>query len=317
MMRIPLWQNSDRESVKSRKAIGALRKCMIGIVSVGLAAMTLAACSSSAISKKVSSSSKAVPASLHDLLPANIRKTGVITVGVNAITPPFDYYVNGKLSGIEAAMRGVMAKELGVTFKATVIVPFSALIPGLESGRYDMIMGEMTDTTAREKVVTFVDYLDVGYGLLVKGGNPDHITSMASLCGLSFGAVIGTIPAQFASAQSAKCVSDGKKPITIVAFPSNGPMVVGVESNRIQATVNDYPTMVYAAKESDGALEVVGKPFDSSPYGIAIMPSNKKLIRAIQRALQEGLSDGAMRRAVAAYGVDSLLPAVARINGAG
>lgn len=315
MKDVQLSLNRWTELRKSAGSVRLIPRFMVMTVCIVLGAVTLAACTTSP--KNAAASATASTGSLRALLPASIRKTGVITVGVNAITPPFDYYVDGKLSGIEAAMRGVMAKELGVSFKATVIVPFSALIPGLESGRYDMIMGEMTDTVARQKIVTFVDYLDVGYGLLVKGGNPDHITSMASLCGLSFGAVIGTIPAQFASAQSAKCVASGKKPITIVPFPSNGPMVVGVESNRIQATVNDYPTMVYAAKQSHGELEVVGKPFDSSPYGIAIMPSNKKLINAIREALQKGLSDGQIKKAVAPYGVDSLLPSVARINGAG
>lgn len=95
--------------------------------------------------------------SLHGMLPASIQKSGVIRVGVNAITPPFDYKANGKFTGIEAAMRTVMANELGVKFDPTVIVPFSALLPALQSGREDMIMGEMTDTAAREKIVNFVD----------------------------------------------------------------------------------------------------------------------------------------------------------------
>lgn len=157
--------------------------------------------------------------------------------------------------------------------------------------------------------------MNIGYGLLVAGNNPDHIQSMADLCGLSFGAVIGTIPADQAKAQSQKCVAAGKKAITIVPFPSNGPMVVGVESGRIQATVNDYPTMVYVAQQSGGKLKVVGQPFDVSPYGIAVPKSDPQLAQALKTALQDGINSQAIQKAIASYGVTSELPTKVVING--
>ena len=47
----------------------------------------------------------------------------------------------------------------------------------------DAIISGMNDTPERRKQVDFVDYLKVGQSLMVKKGNPKHITSLARLSG--------------------------------------------------------------------------------------------------------------------------------------
>ena len=39
---------------------------------------------------------------------------------------------------------------------------FDTIIPGLQSGKYDVGMSSFTDTKAREKQVNFVDYFSAG-----------------------------------------------------------------------------------------------------------------------------------------------------------
>jgi hypothetical protein len=49
--------------------------------------------------------------------------------------------------------------------------------------RCDAILAGMTDTAQRRKQVDFHHYLIVGMSLMVKKGNPHHVTGLASLSG--------------------------------------------------------------------------------------------------------------------------------------
>ena len=105
----------------------------------------------------------------------------------------------------------------------------------------------MNDTPDRRKQVDFVDYLKVGQSLMVKKGNPEHISSLASLAGKRVSVESGTTNRDFLAAQSTKLTKSGKKAISIVTFPKDTDAASALKTGRVDAYFGDSPVVAYYA----------------------------------------------------------------------
>lgn len=107
---------------------------------------------------------------------ASLRSHG-ITLGI-ANEKPYGYLDNqGKPTGeaVEVA-RAVLAK-MGIHQVRATVVDFSALIPSLNTGKFDMVAAGMSILPARAKQALFSDpdyCAQTAFG--VKAGNPLHLT---------------------------------------------------------------------------------------------------------------------------------------------
>ena len=98
-----------------------------------------------------------------------IVKKGELVVGTAASMPPLNMTTKeGEVIGFEIDMAGYMAEEMGVSLKVEAM-PFSELLPALESGKVDMVMSGMTITGKRNLNVAFVGpYFTTGKAFLTK-----------------------------------------------------------------------------------------------------------------------------------------------------
>ncbi len=78
----------------------------------------------------------------------------VLNVGVSADYPPFEFYQNGKVVGIDIDIMEAISKELG---QKVVIhdMGFDTLIAALQAGRIDLAISSITQTEERIKHVDF------------------------------------------------------------------------------------------------------------------------------------------------------------------
>ena len=107
----------------------------------------------------------------------------------------------------------------------------------------------MNDTPERRKQVDFVDYLTVGQSLMVKAGNPEHITALASLVRqerLGRGRHDETATS---SAPRAKLAKAGKKAITIKTFPKDTDAASALKTGKVDAYFGDSPVAAYYIKK--------------------------------------------------------------------
>ena len=77
---------------------------------------------------------------------------GVLTMATNASFPPYEFYDGDNIVGIDAEIAGLIAEKLGLELKIED-VEFSSIIPGVQSGKYDMGMAGMTVTDERKEMV--------------------------------------------------------------------------------------------------------------------------------------------------------------------
>jgi polar amino acid transport system substrate-binding protein len=236
--------------------------------------------------------------------PPAIKAAGKVVFCSDETYPPEESIPTGSTQpiGSDIDIGTQVAAQMGVK-AAFANTTFDSIIAALKAKKCDAIISGMNDTAQRRQQVAFVDYLKVGQSLLVKKGNPEHITTLANLAGKSVSVESGTTNRDFLAAQSAKLVKAGKKPISIKTFPKDTDAASALKAGRVDAYFGDSPVAVFYASK-DKSLQVGGSPINPIPIGIAIRKGDP-LKGAVQKALNAMYANGTMKKIVAKWGMTS------------
>jgi len=238
-----------------------------------------------------------------------------LIVATDATYAPNEFVAaNGKtIVGMDPDLAQAIGGILGRKVKV-VNASFDAIIPGLQSGKYDLGMSSFTDTKAREKVVNFVTYFSAGTSFYVKKGGP-KISGLADLCGHSVGVERGTTQADDATAQSAKCKKSGKSGVSVKVYPDQNAANLAIASGREEVGMADSPVAAYIVEKSNGQFQLTGKPYNTAPYGIAI-PKKSGLTVPILAAMKKLVRNGKYTAILKKWGVEDGAIKKPVINGA-
>jgi polar amino acid transport system substrate-binding protein len=297
------------------------------VISAGVLALTIgaaAACGSSSSggsqtvspgSSPSSSTSAGVDAAAAALVPASIKGKGTITVAADASYAPDEYLASNGTTvlGMDADLAHAIAGVLGL--KADVKnVTFDAIIPGLVDGRYDLGMSSFTDTKARQKQVNFVTYFQAGTSFFTKATGGVPVTDLASLCGRKVAVESGTTEESDAKAQAKKCPSG--KTLTVLSFNTQSDANTALASGRADVGMADSPVAGFQVAQSHGTFKLVGTPYGTAPYGIAIPKSAGTMDQAVLAAVKVLMSNGVYAQILKHWGVQSGAITNPVINGA-
>jgi polar amino acid transport system substrate-binding protein len=232
--------------------------------------------------------------------PPNIKSAGKILYCSDITYPPEEFYQGTKPVGSDIDFGTQVAKQMGVSavFKNTT---FDSIIAALKAKKCDAIISGMNDTSDRRKQVDFVDYLKVGQSIMVKKGNPEHISTLASLSGKKVSVESGTTNRDFLAAQSTKLTKAGKKAIGIVTFPKDTDAAAALKAGRVDAYFGDSPVVVHYAA-TDNSFAVGGSPVNPILIGIAIRKGDP-LKAATQKAINALYANGTIKKIVARWGM--------------
>ncbi|MDX6763050.1 ABC transporter substrate-binding protein [Streptomyces sp. F8] len=262
---------------------------------------------------------------LHDALPEEIRKSGVVRVATDVPYAPFEMFVaEGKpeLTGLDYDLGQALGAKLGVRFAFTP-QKFDGIVPAIQAGKFDAAMSAMTDNKERQAVVDFVDYSVSGSAIMVVKGNPEKITTLDDLCGRKTAVQAATNQLDLLQKHQAACRAAGRAEIDIQTFPKDSDAQLALRSDKVAAQVQTKPAAGWTAKTADGgkAFEVVDDPaapggYGASPNGIAVSKKLPQLSDAIQKALQALIDDGTVTKIFDKYGVASIAVKEATKNAA-
>ncbi len=312
--------------------LGALAAVLaVTLVAAGCGSSTSSSTASSTPSASASSAAtvtvagvaiKADPA-LHQLLPASILSAGQIRVASDIPYPPWEMYVGttSQPTGFDYDLSQAFGAVLGIKVSFNE-QPFDSIILSVQGGKNDMIMSDMYDNTTREKQVTFVDYAYDAASMLVLKGNPQGVTNLDSLAGKTVACESGTSEQALLQSLNTQFKSTSKKQMQILVLPNQPAALLAVKSGRAVGDLTDHSTAEYIAKTTDNGatFDVVQDPAAPNGYepqlvGAGILKTNTQLITAVQKALQELITNGAYTAIINKYG---LLPVKsAQINAAG
>lgn len=256
--------------------------------------------------------------SIEKLVPAAIKAKGTLTVAADASYAPDEFIgSNGKtVVGMDADLSAALAKVMGLKVSVQNVT-FDNIIPAMTAGRFMMGASSFTDTKAREKQVSFVDYALVGESFYTKSSGGTAIKGISNICGLTVSVESGTTEETDAKTQSGKCTKAGKKAVTVAVFPNQNQANLAVSSGRAQLGFADTPVAAYQVKQSHGAFKLVGAAYAPAPYGLAIAKSTG-LTKAVKAALVYLIKHGTYGQIFKKWGVQSIaIPASkVKINGA-
>jgi polar amino acid transport system substrate-binding protein len=272
-----------------------------------IAALGLVACGSSNSSSTSSTATTASAAGSNSKVaaevPAAVKSKGTLTVAADATYAPNEFVgPNGKtVEGMDADLAKALAAVMGL--KASVKnATFDSIIPGLAAHKYDLGMSSFTDTKEREKTVDFVTYFSAGTSFYVKAQGGPTINSLADLCGHKVAVEKGTTQADDATAQGKKCKAAGKPGVTVLVFPDQNGANLALSSGRGDVGMADSPPADYQVKKSNGQFKLVGKPYGTAPYGIAI-PKDNGMAKPVLDALKALMSNGTYMTILKKWGI--------------
>ena len=285
-------------------------------------ALTLSGCAKNSESGSGSgagstqASTAVTPKKVDDIaatLPADIRDSGKLVVGVNIPYAPNEFKdANGKIVGFDVDLMNAVASTLGLTPDYRE-ADFAKIIPSIQQGTYNVGMSSFTDTKEREKSVDFVDYFSAGIQWAQKPGAGIDPTNA---CGKKV-AVQATTTEETDElpAKSKKCVDAGKPEIQIVKFDSQDAATNAVILGQVDAMSADSPVTAYAIKQANGKLEAAGEVFEAAPYGWPVKKESA-LGQSMLKALEHLISTGDYKTIANNWGVQTGMIEKPVINGA-
>jgi polar amino acid transport system substrate-binding protein len=267
---------------------------LAGTIVVLLSALTVTGCggggkSSATTSATTTSGGASIQA------PAAIKSAGKLVFCSDITYPPEESYKEGTTTpeGSDIDIGNYIAKKMGVTARFDN-TGFDGIIAALLAKKCDAIISGMNDTPERKKQVAFVDYLKVGQSFMVKSGNPEHITGIASLAGKAASVETGTTNKDYLDAQSKQLQSQGKKPIKVVTFPKDTDAANALKTGKVDAYFGDAPVVAYYIEKDPKSFSIGGTPVNPISIGIAIRKSDTELQAAVKKAINMIYADGTM-----------------------
>lgn len=221
------------------------------------------------------------PAAFADELDS-IKERGVLRIAMSGQYPPFNF-VNEKneVVGFDPSIGTEIAKRMGLEVEI-ITTAWDGIIGGLLANKYDAVVGSMSITEERDKVIDFVGpYYNTKRAIFTKTGS--DITTVEQLSDVKVGVTLGETHEEWARDQ-------GYNINTYKGLPE---LLLELDNGRVDAIVNDSIPVMLAMKAGQYDLAVIDDP-SAEPIGagIAIRENNPDLSAAMQAALDSMMEDG-------------------------
>jgi ABC-type amino acid transport substrate-binding protein len=209
-----------------------------------------------------------------------------LKVGVSPIFPPMIYKENGKITGVEVDFAKALGEALGRPVEF-VEVGWEDQIPALVDGRTDIIMSDMSITTARQLRVAFArPYLLTGQIALVRREDAYRYTLGFPVPPPGPVGVLKATTGDFLVQQ--ELPSSKRK-----QYKSDEEAATALKKKRIDLFICDAPTVWWLAglHEADGLVAV---PIQLTQEQLAwgVRRSDADLLNAVNAALDKLQSSG-------------------------
>ncbi|WP_027504851.1 ABC transporter substrate-binding protein [Rhodococcus sp. UNC23MFCrub1.1] len=258
-------------------------RTLIGIAAAGVLTLGLVGCGSS-------SEQDAAPTDCTPTLgAADLAEEGSLTMATNATLPPMQYVdADGEVIGMRVDLGKEIAKRLCLTPKF-VNIEFEAQIPGVQSGRWDMIDTGMFYTPERAETIDLVPYEVQAVSISVPSGNPEGISTVDDLAGKTVGVEAPGYEFDTLTALSEQFATEGKAPLTVQTFKTNADAYQALSAGQLDGTsIVESVTSFY---QEDGRFETAIGGINEAPLAMGFAKGSKSA-GEVARVLSEMRDDG-------------------------
>lgn len=238
-----------------------------------------------------------VVAHAADLL-ETVKARGAIKVALEGTYPPFNYkdQKSGELAGFDVDVAKLLAAKLGVKTEF-VTSEWASILAGLQAGKYDVIVSQVTVNPKREQAFDFsVPYEYSMPQLVVRKDEKAQYNTLADLKGKRLGVGQGSV-----YEQQAKAVPG----IEVRSYPAAPENLRDLAVGRVDAALNDSLMTAYLLKTSDLPIKAGAKVGKVEKVAAAFKKGNPQFKAAIDKALAEAAADGSLKAiSMKWFGVD-------------
>jgi polar amino acid transport system substrate-binding protein len=246
----------------------------------------------------------ATPAALaQDCEPAvsedALIKPGTLVMSTNPTLPPMQFVDSeGELKGMRITLGNEVAERLCLE-PEYIRIEFSAMIPGLQAGRWDVINTGIFWTPERAEMMYMVPYESQAISISVPADNPEGIDEVDDLAGMTVGVEIGGFEEAKLRILADELEEKGLERPQVRTFDNFATAYQALRAGQTDATVTiDSTAAEYAARgEFDRAISGLF----ATPVALAM--ANEELANAIVDVMNDMMDDGTYKALLDEYGV--------------
>lgn len=234
--------------------------------------------------------SASVDEDIAQMLPDDRRDAGGISVSINPDVEPVKFVdEQGEIAGMNPDLLRAAANVLDteIHFERGT---FDAMVPGLESKRFDVI-GSVADFEERRDNIDFINYMQNGTAIITGADYELDELRPADFCGMSIGYARGTSQQGSLESIVSDCEEAGEEPPSINGYQDGAAGILSVSSGEADAFWGDLPAMEYNVAIDPESFKIIYTEHGSI-LGIGIHKDNQELTQALQAAIQQLVEDG-------------------------
>lgn len=216
-----------------------------------------------------------------------VKQRGTLKVALEGTYPPFNYKEGGKLAGFEVELAEALAQKLGVKAEFSTS-EWSAILAGLQAGKYDVVMNQVGITDKRKASFDFSEpYTVSSPQLIIRKDEKRDFKTLADLKGKKLGLGQGTNYGDIAKSVGG---------IDVKTYPGSSEYLQDLALGRIDAALNDSLLIPYIVKKTKLPLKAGAPLGELEKSGVAFVKGNPRFKAALDKALADLQADGSFAR---------------------
>ena len=230
---------------------------------------------------------------------SELVKPGVLVMSTNPTLPPMQFVDSaGVLKGMRITLGEEIAKRLCLK-PEFIKIEFSAMVPGLQAGRWDVINTGIFWTEERAKLMQMIQYEAQAVSISVGKGNPLKISKPEDLAGRSIGVELGGFEERKLKELDEMLKAKGLKGMNIRTFDNFANAYQALRAGQTEASVSIDSTAAEYAKRGEFDRAISGL----FPTPVALAMKSPTLANAIVGVFNDMQKDGSYAKLMAEYGL--------------
>lgn len=244
--------------------------------------------------------SAAFAQSCEPKIPASeLIQPGKLIMSVNPTLPPLQFVDStGTLKGMRVELGTEIARRLCLE-PEYVRIEFSAMIPGLQGGRWDMINTGIFFTEERAKIMQMIPYEDQAISVSIERDSTAKVAGKDDLAGMSIGVELGGFEETKTRLLDKELRDAGKEGLTIRTFDNFALAFQSLRAGQVQGVVS----IDAVAKEYDARGDFKRAVSGLYPAPVSVAFKSPVLADAVSATLKEMKADGSLKTLFDAYGL--------------
>lgn len=230
---------------------------------------------------------------------SELVKPGTLVMSTNPTLPPMQFVdSSGTLKGMRITLGDEIAKRLCLK-PEYVKIEFSAMVPGLQAGRWDIINTGIFWTDERAKLMQMIQYEAQAISISVGKGNPLKISKPEDLAGRTVGVELGGFEERKLKDLNQDMTAKGMKPMNIRTFDNFATAYQALRAGQTEASVSIDSTAAEYAKRGEFDRAISG--LFATPVALAL--KSPSLANAVVGVFNDMQKDGSYAKLMAEYGL--------------